>query len=205
MDQIIERIKKAYHLETDAQVANFLDIKPSTLSMQKNRGRLNLKRIIEKCRDLNKNWLLEGVGPIRKSQVIQENGLIPIYSSIFLENGAPDFQKSNSIGSIFADGRELHKFSSPERMVGLIGDGTSVFTPFNNGEIAFFDLQDTTLEDDKIFMLSIDHNVICARIQEADQKFVINIEQPLKQKLDLPNELVNYQIIGKLNYVLQAV
>ncbi|MDZ7680903.1 MAG: hypothetical protein U5J63_04110 [Fodinibius sp.] len=62
MSKILQRIKEAYHLETDAEVANFLNIKPSTLSMQKNRGRLNLQRIINTCSELNKNWLLDGTG-----------------------------------------------------------------------------------------------------------------------------------------------
>lgn len=63
--QIINRIKEAYDLKTDADLARFLGINPSTLGMQKNRGSLDWQLILDRCSDLNKNWLINGTGPMR--------------------------------------------------------------------------------------------------------------------------------------------
>ncbi|MCE7934592.1 MAG: hypothetical protein DYG96_08360 [Chlorobi bacterium CHB2] len=63
--KILDRIKTAYQLETDANVAKFLNIATSTLSSWKKRGRANYVRIFAKCEDLNLHWLITGEGMMK--------------------------------------------------------------------------------------------------------------------------------------------
>lgn len=69
---MLSRIKKAYGFKTDIQLANFLGVKQNTISAWKKRNSLDLDLIIEKCQDLNLNWILTGVGPIFKKDSIPE-------------------------------------------------------------------------------------------------------------------------------------
>ncbi len=57
-EKVLNKIKTAYNIETDASLARFLGMKPNTLAMQKKRGSLNWFRILQKCSDIDKNWLL---------------------------------------------------------------------------------------------------------------------------------------------------
>lgn len=55
---VLNRVKQYYNLKTDSALAQFLDLQPNTLAMQRTRGTLPLDNILEKCTDVNMNWLL---------------------------------------------------------------------------------------------------------------------------------------------------
>lgn len=64
---ILKRIKSYYNLKSDLALANFLEIKPTTLSNWNVRNSINLELIFTKCGELNADWILTGNGlPIRK-------------------------------------------------------------------------------------------------------------------------------------------
>lgn len=169
MNTILERIKEAYHLETDAEVADFLGIKPSTLSMQKNRGRLNLQRIIEKCSDLNKNWLLDGEGEMRQNPQSRENR-IPIYSSLSVENHTPDLHKSIKAGSFSANVTdELQNFSSSDQVIGYVISNDSMEPILKKNDIAIIDMNNSAREDG-IFLISSDQKVFFSRSSEIQEQ-----------------------------------
>lgn len=56
------RIKKACNSDTDKGVADFLDLKKSTLSMWKKREKVDLELLTTKCEHVNLNWLIRGKG-----------------------------------------------------------------------------------------------------------------------------------------------
>lgn len=57
---IIERLKNAYNLKTDAKLAEFLGIKSNNVAMWKTRNTLDYQLIITKCNDIDLNWLFTG-------------------------------------------------------------------------------------------------------------------------------------------------
>jgi hypothetical protein len=67
--KIIARVKELYGFRFDKEVAAlFNDMDQATLSSQKSRNVMDLELLFEKCsevngRRVNKNWLLDGVGP----------------------------------------------------------------------------------------------------------------------------------------------
>ncbi len=130
MNTILERIKLAYHLETDAELANFLDINASTLSMQKNRGRLNLKLIIQKCRDLNKNWLFHGKGHMWNHNAESARQIrIPIYKTLHLPHkGRLQRRQGKEVGWLTAEGNVLEEITCAivlKRFAGISHLGSS--------------------------------------------------------------------------------
>ena len=63
--KIIARIKTAYQLRSNLDVAKFLNIAPSTLSSWKNRGSGDYDLIFAKCKGLNLHWLITGEGVMK--------------------------------------------------------------------------------------------------------------------------------------------
>lgn len=68
VSEITHRIKTAYKLPSDAALARFLNVNTSTLANWKRRESLNYDLILEKCSDLDLNWLLRGEGVPRPAE-----------------------------------------------------------------------------------------------------------------------------------------
>lgn len=194
MNQILQRIKRAYHLETDAEVANFLDIKPSTLSMQKNRGRLNLERIIQKCSELNKNWLLDGVGEMWEPEQSGRRK-IPIFTSLKIVDGnSLNFQESIKSADIFTDiGSNGLEFPITENVIGYAVSADVDLQILKKNDIAFVDLTKKAPRDGTPYLLSTPQKVICGRIVERSGEYVLHKEDNKSM-----NERGNFSILGEV-------
>lgn len=210
MDHILARIKKAYHLETDAEVAKLLDIKPSTLSMQKNRGKFDLARIIEKCSDLNKNWLLDGEGPVwREGMQRQKSSEIPIFSSIKLsENGDPLISKSNKVSNIIANGESpsyLKKYSS-EDLMGYLVSADSMEPTIKKQDIAIIDMSDTTPRSGAIFLISFNNTVGCRRVQEnPGDVYSVSSDNQAYESFEVKPDNEGFGLIGKVVWIIRSM
>lgn len=201
MDTILQRIKEAYHFETDAEVADFLGIKPSTLSMQKNRGRLDLMKILKKCSDLNKNWLLEGVGPMRRKGQSKKEKHIPIYSSLELKDKMLDLSKSKREGSLVAESaNDEYQLSSSDQIVGYVVTGDEMEPTLQKDDIAIIRLQ-KHLKDGAIFLVSLDRQPMLTRVEEKNGVYSLttNRESFQLQRLD------GYKVIGKLIWTIRKM
>jgi len=170
VNSILERIKQAYHLETDAELADFLGINPSTLSMQRNRGRLNLQLIIEKCFDLNKNWLFHGKGSLWDiNGEPREGAKIPIYESINLsKEDSLQLDKKNAIGWFSAKGVILDGLEMQRSSIDLMGYRISnqpEIPKLNQDDIAIINLANKNPEEG-IFLTSRDSKVACRRLKK---------------------------------------
>lgn len=64
---ILKEIKKHYSFKTDGEFAAFLGIKQNTLSNWSTRNSIDYDRIIEKCEDIDANWLMTGKGEMLKT------------------------------------------------------------------------------------------------------------------------------------------
>ena len=62
IENILNRIKQAYTIKSDAELARFLDIKPSTLANWRKRGTINFNLVFTKCESISLDWLIFGRG-----------------------------------------------------------------------------------------------------------------------------------------------
>lgn len=60
---LINRIKEAYKLKTDTELARFLGVATTTLSSWKTRNNIDFERIFARCANINWNFLIYGIGP----------------------------------------------------------------------------------------------------------------------------------------------
>lgn len=75
---ILNRIKLAYSLKNDAELARFLEIQRNTLSNWYSRNTIDYDKVFLKCESLNFDWLLTGQGPMLKeySYLEQKNWIV---------------------------------------------------------------------------------------------------------------------------------
>jgi len=57
---ILSRIRKFYNLRSDKELAKFLGVQPQVLSNWKKRGTIKIDIIINKCKEMDLNYLLRG-------------------------------------------------------------------------------------------------------------------------------------------------
>lgn len=64
---ILARIKEHYKLQTNSDLAAFLNVHPSTVSAWRRRGTLDFTLIFEKCSEMDLNFLIYGQLPVATS------------------------------------------------------------------------------------------------------------------------------------------
>ena len=69
---IIDRLKKAENIESDAQFARIIGMKPSALSMARKRNTIDLFRIFRTFEGYSKNWMIDGEGPVYRRKAKEE-------------------------------------------------------------------------------------------------------------------------------------
>ncbi len=65
---ILNKIKDKENFKTNKDFADFLGIKPTTLSMWYKRNSIDIELIFKKCEYLNPEWLLTGNGEMLKQE-----------------------------------------------------------------------------------------------------------------------------------------
>ena len=70
---VLNRLKEAYNIQKDIDLAELLGISKSTLSNWVSRDSLDYDRVFSKCEHINIDWLLTGRGNMLKSE-----GMSPI-------------------------------------------------------------------------------------------------------------------------------
>jgi len=61
---ILDRIKEAYNMRSDVELARFLDRDATTISSWRKRNTIDWDLILAKCKDINRNYLIDGDTPI---------------------------------------------------------------------------------------------------------------------------------------------
>ncbi len=62
--KIFDRIKTHYSFKTDIQLANYLEVKPSSVSQSRSNNFVDLHKLLLKCSDMDMNYLLYGIESI---------------------------------------------------------------------------------------------------------------------------------------------
>lgn len=77
-NKILDRLRDVYALRSDAELARFLGINPSTVATWRTKRTMKYDRIFERAGDLNLHWLLTGEGasyPVSSNRNDSEHSL----------------------------------------------------------------------------------------------------------------------------------
>lgn len=81
---ILNKIKKHLKIRYEKEFADFLGIKPTTLSMWHKRNTYDAELLFNKCEFLNPLWLLTGKEPMlnTEKEALKPKNLIPLYEDV---------------------------------------------------------------------------------------------------------------------------
>lgn len=77
---ILNRLKEAYNIQKDIELANLLGISKSTLSNWVSRDSLDYDKVFSKCEHINIDWLLTGRGSMLRENQQPKNEPEPVKS-----------------------------------------------------------------------------------------------------------------------------
>ena len=73
---ILDRLKSAYNMKYDTEIADLLGKDASTISTWRRRGTVDYAIIFAKCNDLNANYIIHGDMPVKRMAATIEPGHI---------------------------------------------------------------------------------------------------------------------------------
>lgn len=103
--EVLNRLKEAYNIQKDIDLATLLGISKSTLSNWVSRDTIDYDKVFSKCEHINIDWLLTGRGSMRKKEDVSLMGeqepvkektlpakknLIPFYDDVSTIGGLND-------------------------------------------------------------------------------------------------------------------
>jgi hypothetical protein len=91
---IIDRVKKAYKMSSDAELADFLEIAPSTVSSWRRRNTVDLQLVFAKCNEICADYLIHGDMPIYRNEKSSD---YPSAKSGPVEEPANSYSESQTI------------------------------------------------------------------------------------------------------------
>jgi len=142
---ILDKIKNHLNINTNKVFAEFLGIKPTTLSMWHKRNTFDIELIFKKCEFINANWLLTGKEPMLKNidktnivnepseiyQVLKKTNsipLIPTEAFAGLGGGEVSIKESD-----IQDHYVVPEFTNVDFMIRI--KGSSMYPKYNSGDV----------------------------------------------------------------------
>lgn len=91
---IIDRVKNAYDMPSDAELADFLGVAPSTVSSWRRRDTVDFQLIFAKCDEICADYLIHGDLPIFRNERTTE---YPPKKSDTVKEKSKDYTKNRTI------------------------------------------------------------------------------------------------------------
>lgn len=176
---ILDRIKEAYSLKSNAKLAAFLGIPPTTLSSWYSRNSFDLDLIYEKCVDIDLNWLLTGEGSMFRKESEKENILVAHPSDSPTE-GIPLIPISAMAGAFTGEQSVLEyecerfvvpTFKGAEFLISV--KGSSMYPKYNSGDIVAckrLPMDDIFFQWNKVYVLDTDQGPLIKRVKPGSDK-----------------------------------
>lgn len=177
--RVLDRIKEAYSIKSNAKLASFLGIAPTTLSSWYSRCTFDLDLLYEKCVGINLSWLLTGEGSMLCDDDKAEN--IPIAAKTQDSNeGIPLIPISAMAGAFTSDEQVLEcdcdryvvpAFKGADYLIGV--KGVSMHPRFSPGDIVAckrLPMTDMFFQWNKVYVLDTDQGPLIKRLKPGSDK-----------------------------------
>lgn len=180
---ILDRIKEAYSLKSNAKLAAFLGIPPTTLSSWYSRNSFDLDLIYGKCVDIDLNWLLTGEGSMFRKESEKEN-ISVAHPSDSPTEGIPLIPISAMAGAFTGEQSVLEyecerfvvpTFKGAEFLISV--KGSSMYPKYNSGDIVAckrLPMDDIFFQWNKVYVLDTDQGPLIKRVKPgSDNEHVL--------------------------------
>lgn len=206
---IVDRLKLAYKMRSDAELARFLGVVPSTISNWQRRGSIDHDLIFTKCNDLNEAWILTGDGPMRRSAAgaAEEQG--PYSGAAFTYvpmvrgpiRAGRGILPDNIIETVLAFRSEwIARKGDPASMAVIKVTGDSMEPTLLTGDLVLVDLSRNVIDPHGgIYAIGVDDSIMIKRLQLLAEpgRVLIASDNPKYQPMEMPSDqvIINGKVI----------
>jgi repressor LexA len=208
---ILKEIKKHYSFKTDGEFAAFLGIKQNTLSNWSTRNSIDYDRIIEKCENINGDWLLTGKGEMLKKTVddfsLSLHEPSGLYESINKEDKGYPLINATAIGGTgnavfgFTDRDvkayyKIPKFSHKKVDFMIEVEGSSMYPKYNSGDVVACTVinENSFIQWNKTHVIATqDQGIIIKRIKKSliEDCLCMVSDNPSYDNFEVPKNEIN--------------
>ena len=169
---ILNRIKLAYSLKNDAELARFLEIQRNTLSNWYSRNTIDYDKVFLKCESLNFDWLLTGQG-----EMLKEDNNLPMASKSANSEGIPliplDAMAGVASGEVSVLELDCERYVIPmfkgaDFLIPV--KGSSMIPKYNSGDVVAckkIPMQDLFFQWNKVYVLDTNQGALIKRIHKG--------------------------------------
>lgn len=213
---VLDRLRQAYQLESDADLARFLEINASTVATWRRKASMKFDRIFEYASELNMNWLLYGEGPVwragleRGNIVSEPPGLpdqgekdIPYYRTL---QTTPHGKIINSPESERVVCLELPSSFVNKELEANLADlfltrfrGDSMTPTIEDRDFILVQKNKSMPFAGRIYLFLLDGSLLCKRIHEQpDNRILIMSDNPRYENLEIDRDHESFKVIGRV-------
>ena len=219
---VLNRLKEAYNIQKDTDLAGLLGISKSTLSNWVSRDSLDYDKVFSKCEHINIDWLLTGRGSMLKSEGVplmgdKEGGKEEVLPEINYEYKGAPYYNVDFIGGfdlVLNDqtrNPDYYINFAPYNKEGVIWctiTGHSMEPELNNGDfIAMKEMHSPIqyLPAGEIYGIITEDYRTVKRIRMADQKGFVRLiptnKSPEYAEQEIPVEMIRkvYAVLGSMH------
>jgi len=211
---ILDRVKETYHLKSDKKLAEFLNVKASTVSAWRSRNSLNYDLILNKCKKIDLNWLFYSIddkSTLNQNDYYDINQQIPQNYYII----PPLFEKDKKNGNKISEKIEYedihnkiilpvdfitHKLkSNPEDLFSYINMGDSMSPLLEDKDLVVVNTSFKKPNDVGVYVIKVNNLLSCRRLQAIPgDRIQITCDNKAYSSFIVDNNVRDFVIIGKV-------
>lgn len=207
---ILDRLRDAYNIDSDAELARFLTVNASTVATWRKNSSMKFDRILENAGDINMNWLFYGEEPkwkndlrirSRKTDLVTEPE-VPYFKSIrpdTFEGNQPETTDEHiqiSLPSTFIY-KELE--TAPSELFLTRAAGDTMQPTINDRDFILVEKKATRPFAGRIYLVRMDDSLLCKRIHEyPGRKLLLMNDNSRYKHFEIQPDQPAFAIIGRV-------
>lgn len=212
-NEILDRLKHAYDIHSDAELSRFLNLNPSTIATWRSSGSMKFDRIFEYTRELNINWLLYGDGPVWRRNLSSTNSpqtLEPAvtYDPLITEPSRKARSRPDETIYLGLPGSYVRNELgyAPDELLLTRAQGKGMEPTIRHGDLLLIHRKAERPFDSQIYLLNLDGSLICRRITEQPgRKLRLTCDNPAVDPVTVTENQKSLKIIGQVIWFGRAL
>lgn len=212
INDVINRMKIFYCVDSDSKLAKILGITPANLYDRKARNAIPHEAIINNLRDTDANleWIFYGLGEMKLTPSLKltdesENNFGKIAIRYF-----PDISASAGFGCLNGDycqssvvyvDKNLFPKVSSKKIEAIRVHGDSMEPTISNGDMIFVDKLQHEIKNGKIYIIRMNEEIFVKRIFSAPKGIIIKSDNQNYPSFEV--QVPDIKIIGQVIYTME--